>query len=1008
MALVSEAETQARRLPIPGTRIGHLVLCGFLIATANIFGSSLAAARFLSTQGGQGIATYYIVFALISVPAWAIYARFIDRGSRAVLLQRYLMVMTALTTLLIAASGFGGLVTDYALYVGISVLELLLFSLYMVMLTDYLTAREMSRFATRITVSLSAGSMAGGTLAGLLADHIEPFWLLFGMPLLLLACLVHLAWLSRRWPPAGEWTAMGEASVLESLRGIGRILRGVSIAVLLSAAVFLNIATQCVSEYMVFGIYAESFPDEQALASFFGLMSGALNLAAVLIGLGLTEPLMKRLGVARMNLFFPVSLGLSFVAMMVSPVLAVAMFAHVVYDGFSNNIDAPVMAVNYNAVPQRFVGQVRVFNDSLIYPIALAASGLVILLVDLYTGFLGVGVLGILMSLAFVGVGWALGRNYVRGLIGILKEGSVNLDRAGFMTHEAPRVVARQQSELLDMLNGTDRTAADVALRIVANADIAPFVDAIARRLELPDDRTVTILARAGERHAPALLALWPSAGSQLRERIAEYLAAVGHALPADAGDTGEMEALALAARLDEAGAGNSRLLELVASSPAAASALLPVAAARADARFVPVLVAIARHHPTMKERTLEVLAGLPIDLSRDAAMPDDLVEAEIVSHDAARRVTGYRLAALAGWPADRIVPGLSDPDVLVRRAAVDALQGRAESIESLRTLLRSEDPRVRLAAIEALGQAEATDILFAYLRDEAFPRIAAYRGWRKSLPSADATWVQIARLAMAEADRAAIDEVLATLDALGHDQAVKYIRRFIGAGDERMRARAAEAISAFDERKLVTPLLPLLDEQSETRRKRLPLASVIAQMKKSSSPWLRRAAALAKPKEPAMSAAEEGLLDRLLFLRKVPIFESCTLDDLYAIHQVMTRADFADGDLIMEDGAQGEQLFVLLEGTARVGRRTPSGFVEYTTLSSGSTFGEMALFGDGIRTADVIAVGAVACLVLERSHFEDLIRQQPGILMQICRLFGSRLRAANRGSDALRAEVRS
>jgi HEAT repeat protein len=436
---------------------------------------------------------------------------------------------------------------------------------------------------------------------------------------------------------------------------------------------------------------------------------------------------------------------------------------------------------------------------------------------------------------------------------------------------------------------------------------------------------------------------------------------------------------------------------------------LLPVADARADARFVPVLVAIARHHPSMKVRTLQVLAGLPLDLPRDAAVPDDLVESEIVSHDAARRVTGYRLAALAGWPADRVVQGLSDRDVLVRRAAVDALQGSEESIASLRPLLHSEDPRTRLAAIEALGEAEATDILFAYLHDEAFPRIAAYRGWRKSLPSGDATWVQIARLAMDEADRSAIDEVLATLEALGHDQAVRYIRRFIGAGDERMRARAAEAVSAFDERKLVTPLLPLLDEQSGTRSKRLPLASVIAQMKKSPSPWLRRAAALAKPaktKEPAMSAAEEGLLDRLLFLRKVPIFESCSLDDLYAIHQVMTRADLAEGDLIMEDGAQGEQLFVLLEGTAKVGRRTPSGFVEYTRLSPGSTFGEMALFGDGIRTADVIAVGAVSCLVLERSHFEDLIRQQPGILMQICRLFGSRLRAANRGSDALRAEV--
>ena len=82
-----------------------------------------------------------------------------------------------------------------------------------------------------------------------------------------------------------------------------------------------------------------------------------------------------------------------------------------------------------------------------------------------------------------------------------------------------------------------------------------------------------------------------------------------------------------------------------------------------------------------------------------------------------------------------------------------------------------------------------------------------------------------------------------------------------------------------------------------------------------------------------------------------------------------------------MREGAQGEQLYVLLEGEAKVGRNPPSGFVEFARLKPGAAFGEMALFGDGIRTADVVAIGEVTCLLLERSHFEDLTRQQPGIL---------------------------
>ena len=458
-----------RRLPIPNDRIGHLVLSAFLLATANTFGSSLAAARFLSTQGGEGIAIYYIVFAVVSVPAWAVYARMIDRGSRVVLLQRFMVAVIATTALLILASGFGGTAADYSLYAGISVLESLLYSVFQVVLIDYLTAREMTRYSTRVAVALSAGGMVGGSLAGLLAGFVSPFWLLFGMPLILCLCLAHLAWLSRRWKPAGEREEQGDTGIVENLRSIGGIMRGSLIAVLLSTALFLNIVTQCIAEYMVFNIYTDSFPDEQSLAKFFGLMSGALNFVGMAIGLWLTDPLMRRLGIARMNLAFPAACVVSFIAMLASPLLPVAMFAHIVYDGLSNNIDAPVTAINYNAVPGRFASRLRAFNDSLIYPIALAVSGLLVWVVAQFAGFLGVGVLGVVLSLCFLACGWGIGRRYVGGLVGILREGAVDLDRDEFLIREASAVAATNGADLAAMLKGQDKTATELALRIVAH-----------------------------------------------------------------------------------------------------------------------------------------------------------------------------------------------------------------------------------------------------------------------------------------------------------------------------------------------------------------------------------------------------------------------------------------------------------------------------------------------------------------------------------------------------------
>ena len=448
---------------------------------------------------------------------------------------------------------------------------------------------------------------------------------------------------------------------------------------------------------MVFVIYTDSFPDEQSLAKFFGLMSGALNFVGMAIGLWLTDPLMRRLGVARMNMVFPAACGLSFLAMLASPLLPVAMFAHIVYDGFSNNIDAPVTAINYNAVPERFAGRLRVFNDSLIYPIALAVSGLLIWVVAHFAGFLGVGVLGVILSLSFLAAGWGIGRRYVGGLVGILREGAVDLDRNEFLAREAPAIAANNHADLTAMLKGQDRIAANLALRIVAHASIEPFLEPITDRLVTSGDETVTVLARGGDRHVADLLTLWPKAEPALRIRIAQYLAAAGQALPEDGTRSPVMIALDLAAGLEKSPDAAQDLMALAQSHVEIATALLPVAAARQDDAFMPILAGIIRSHPSLEQALIQTIAGLPYPKSGSIGLPRDLLEELVSATDKARRILGYQLAGRAGWPAERIAVGLRDGDETVRRSAMAALAAHKRAAAAVSPMLRDENPATRL-----------------------------------------------------------------------------------------------------------------------------------------------------------------------------------------------------------------------------------------------------------------------------------------------------------------------
>ncbi|KAF5288540.1 hypothetical protein FQA39_LY15408 [Lamprigera yunnana] len=113
-------------------------------------------------------------------------------------------------------------------------------------------------------------------------------------------------------------------------------------------------------------------------------------------------------------------------------------------------------------------------------------------------------------------------------------------------------------------------------------------------------------------------------------------------------------------------------------------------------------------------------------------------------------------------------------------------------------------------------------------------------------------------------------------------------------------------------------------------------------------------------------------------FLKSVPIFKNLSEDTLIKISDVLEETFYSYGDYIIRQGARGDTFFIISKGTVKVTIKQHNSPDEkyIRTLSKGDFFGEKALQGDDLRTANIICDDpeGVACLVIDRETFNQLI----------------------------------
>lgn len=104
----------------------------------------------------------------------------------------------------------------------------------------------------------------------------------------------------------------------------------------------------------------------------------------------------------------------------------------------------------------------------------------------------------------------------------------------------------------------------------------------------------------------------------------------------------------------------------------------------------------------------------------------------------------------------------------------------------------------------------------------------------------------------------------------------------------------------------------------------------------------------------------------------------------------------FNDGEVIVQQGDVGEQMFVVQAGKVEVVLESKGTQERVSVLESRDFFGEMALFDKELRSATVRALGEARVLTIDKRTLLKRISEDPLLAYNLLRAMSSRVRDLN------------
>ena len=148
------------------------------------------------------------------------------------------------------------------------------------------------------------------------------------------------------------------------------------------------------------------------------------------------------------------------------------------------------------------------------------------------------------------------------------------------------------------------------------------------------------------------------------------------------------------------------------------------------------------------------------------------------------------------------------------------------------------------------------------------------------------------------------------------------------------------------------------------------------------------------------------ALSPRLTRLRESALFSSLTPLELKIVDGLMHERRFLTGEIIFDEGEEGQALYLVISGKVQINRAVPGGTEVVAELPAGSFFGDLALLDNSPRSAQARALDNCQLAVFFRADFMGLMETDAvigyKISLALARHIGARLREWMCGSPQI------
>lgn len=146
--------------------------------------------------------------------------------------------------------------------------------------------------------------------------------------------------------------------------------------------------------------------------------------------------------------------------------------------------------------------------------------------------------------------------------------------------------------------------------------------------------------------------------------------------------------------------------------------------------------------------------------------------------------------------------------------------------------------------------------------------------------------------------------------------------------------------------------------------------------------------------------------MEKILFLKSVPIFNGLKMNELANIAGIAQEVLLKRGEILFNENEIGDCLYIIVSGKVRVYKMVNQKEKTLAILGEKESVGEMSIFDDELRSATVQLAEDSLLMKITSEDFRDLVYEYPEIAFGLFKVLSIRIREKQTEEDTAASPI--